>query len=90
MSFPNTANNIQTNPNLEQISPLWKTVRGLVLKTVVASVVVAGLIAALAALFGSFGEVHIKALATIILLVILALIAWFDAEVSTHKGNNFA
>jgi hypothetical protein len=91
MSFPNTINSVPVgNVTNESLSPLWSKVRGLVLKTVVVSVVVAGLIAAAAALFGSFGEVHIKALATIILVVALALLAWFDAEVSTNKGNNFA
>jgi hypothetical protein len=90
MSFPNAVTSVQPTNNDEQLSPLWSKVRGMVLKTIVGSVVFAGLIAAVAALFGSFGELHVKALATIVLVVVLAFLAWFDAEVSTNKGNNFA
>lgn len=69
---------------------LWKAVRPLVLKVIIGSVVAAALIGVAAMVVGEFGTLHLRAILTVIIIVVFSLLAWYDADVSSKRSHNFA
>lgn len=69
---------------------LWKAVRPLVLKVIIGSVVAAALIGVAAMVVGEFGTLHLRAILTVLIIVVFSLLAWYDADVSSKRSHNFA
>lgn len=63
--------------------------RVLVLKSIVASVVGAALVAVVSVLIGEFGSLSWRLLGTVTLFVLFSLMSWYDAEVSAKRAAWF-
>lgn len=72
------------------LEPAWARVRPLVFRTVIGAVVAAGLVGIIAVLVGDFGLVAVQLLLTIIVVVVFALLSWYDADVSSRRSGVFA
>jgi hypothetical protein len=68
----------------------WSSVRGLVLKAIVGSVIFAAAIAIFAIIVGSFGVIEGKLLTIVLLFIFFALGCLFDAAVVSPKNELFA
>lgn len=72
------------------IDPRWARVRPLVFRTIIGAVVAAGLVAIVAVLLGDFGRVAVQLLLTVVVVVVFALLSWYDADVSSRRSGRFA
>ncbi|WP_167136908.1 hypothetical protein [Diaminobutyricimonas sp. TR449] len=63
--------------------------RMLVLKSIVASVVGAALVAVVSVLVGEFGSLSWRLLGTVVLFILFSLMSWYDAEVSAKRATWF-
>ncbi|ROP72283.1 hypothetical protein [Curtobacterium sp. PhB115] len=72
------------------IDPRWARVRPLVFRTIIGAVVAAGLVGIAAVLLGDFGRVAVQLLLTIVVVVVFALLSWYDADVSSRRSGTFA
>ncbi|OIH98072.1 MULTISPECIES: hypothetical protein [unclassified Curtobacterium] len=72
------------------IDPRWARVRPLVFRTIIGAVVAAGLVGIVAVLLGDFGRVAVQLLLTIVVVVVFALLSWYDADVSSQRSGTFA
>ncbi len=72
------------------LEPAWARVRPLVFRTVIGAVVAAGLVGIIAVLVGDFGLVAVQLLLTIVVVVVFALLSWYDADVSSRRSGVFA
>lgn len=72
------------------LDPAWARVRPLVFRTVIGAVVAAGLVGIVAVLFGEFGLVAEQLLMTIVVVIVFALLSWYDADVSSRRSGAFA
>ncbi|MGG7307343.1 hypothetical protein ACQXVK_09135 [Curtobacterium sp. AB451] len=72
------------------IDPRWAKVRPLVFKTIIGAVVAAGLVGIVAVLLGDFGRVAVQLLLTVVVVVVFALLSWYDADVSSRRSGRFA
>ncbi|WIB63354.1 hypothetical protein [Curtobacterium sp. MCBD17_040] len=70
--------------------PVWARVRPLVFRTIIGAVVAAGLVGVVAVLIGDFGLVAIQLLLTITVVIVFALLSWYDADVSAKRSGAFA
>lgn len=68
----------------------WAKVRPLVFRTIIGAVVAAGLVGIVAVLLGDFGRVAVQLLLTIVVVVVFALLSWYDADVSSRRSGTFA
>ncbi|MBF4607912.1 hypothetical protein [Curtobacterium sp. VKM Ac-1393] len=68
----------------------WAKVRPLVFRTIIGAVVAAGLVGIVAVLVGDFGRVAVQLLLTIVVVVVFALLSWYDADVSSRRSGTFA
>lgn len=68
----------------------WAKVRPLVFRTIIGAVVAAGLVGIVAVLLGEFGRVAVQLLLTIVVVVVFALLSWYDADVSSRRSGAFA
>jgi hypothetical protein len=68
----------------------WARVRPLVLRTIIGAVVAAGLVGVVGVLLGDFGVVAVQLLLTILVVVVFALLSWYDADVSSRRSGLFA
>ncbi|KIQ06661.1 hypothetical protein [Curtobacterium flaccumfaciens] len=68
----------------------WARVRPLVFRTIIGAVVAAGLVGIAAVLLGDFGMVAVQLLLTIVVVVVFALLSWYDADVSSRRSGIFA
>lgn len=73
-----------------QIDPRWARVRPLVFRTIIGAVVAAGLVGIVAVLLGDFGRVAVQLLLTVVVVVVFALLSWYDADVSSRRSGTFA
>jgi hypothetical protein len=78
------------NTTLLQDKTVWSKVRPLVLKTIIGSVIASGAVALIAVVAGEFGTLHWQLFLTILLMTAFALLAWYDADVSSKRSHNFA
>jgi hypothetical protein len=69
---------------------VWGRVRPLVFRTIIGAVVAAGIVGVFAVLVGDFGTVAIQLLLTILVVVVFALLSWYDADVSSKRSGTFA
>jgi hypothetical protein len=79
----------------EQAAPqkyenVWAFVRPAVLKVIIGAVVAAALVGVVAIIFGTFGTIYLQAFLTIAVIVVFALLAWYDADVSSKRSSTFA
>lgn len=65
--------------------PTWARVRPLVFRTIIGAVVAAGVVGVVAVLIGDFGLVAAQLLLTITVVVVFALLSWYDADVSAKR-----
>ncbi|WP_420368766.1 hypothetical protein [Curtobacterium sp. L1-20] len=72
------------------IDPRWARVRPLVFRTIIGAVVAAGLVGIVAVLLGDFGRVAVQLLLTVVVVVVFALLSWYDADVSSRRSGRFA
>jgi hypothetical protein len=72
------------------LDPAWARVRPLVFRTIIGAVVAAGLVGIIAVLIGDFGLVAVQLLLTIVVVVVFALLSWYDADVSSRRSGAFA
>jgi len=72
------------------IDPRWARVRPLVFRTIIGAVVAAGLVGIVAVLLGDFGRVAVQLLLTVVVVVVFALLSWYDADVSSRRSGTFA
>ena len=72
------------------IDPRWAKVRPLVFRTIIGAVVAAGLVGIVAVLLGDFGRVAVQLLLTVVVVVVFALLSWYDADVSSRRSGTFA
>ncbi|TPG06679.1 hypothetical protein [Curtobacterium flaccumfaciens] len=72
------------------MDPRWARVRPLVFRTIIGAVVAAGLVGIAAVLLGDFGMVAVQLLLTIVVVVVFALLSWYDADVSSRRSGIFA
>lgn len=72
------------------MDPRWAKVRPLVFRTIIGAVVAAGLVGIAAVLLGDFGMVAVQLLLTIVVVVVFALLSWYDADVSSRRSGTFA
>jgi len=72
------------------IDPRWARVRPLVFRTIIGAVVAAGLVGIAAVLLGDFGRVAVQLLLTVVVVVVFALLSWYDADVSSRRSGTFA
>jgi len=72
------------------MDPRWARVRPLVFRTIIGAVVAAGLVGVAAVLLGDFGMVAVQLLLTIVVVVVFALLSWYDADVSSRRSGIFA
>lgn len=72
------------------IDPRWARVRPLVFRTIIGAVVAAGLVGIVAVLLGDFGRVAVQLLLTVVVVVVFALLSWYDADVSSRRSGGFA
>jgi hypothetical protein len=80
----------RTETGTRGLEPAWARVRPLVFRTVIGAVVAAGLVGIVAVLVGDFGLVAVQLLLTIIVVVVFALLSWYDADVSSRRSGVFA
>jgi hypothetical protein len=81
---------ITENTTVLQDKTVWSKVRPLVLKTIIGSVIASGAVALIAVVAGEFGTLHWQLFLTILLMTAFALLAWYDADVSSKRSHNFA
>ncbi|PZE68008.1 MULTISPECIES: hypothetical protein [unclassified Curtobacterium] len=74
----------------DAMDPRWARVRPLVFRTIIGAVVAAGLIGIIAVLIGDFGRVAVQLLLTVVVVVVFALLSWYDADVSSRRSGTFA
>jgi len=79
-----------TETGTRGLEPAWARVRPLVFRTVIGAVVAAGLVGIIAVLVGDFGLVAVQLLLTIVVVVVFALLSWYDADVSSRRSGVFA
>lgn len=72
------------------IDPRWARVRPMVFRTIIGAVVAAGLVGIVAVLLGDFGRVAVQLLLTVVVVVVFALLSWYDADVSSRRSGTFA
>jgi hypothetical protein len=65
----------------------WGWARPLVLKALIGALVAAALVGVFSALTGEFGPLAIRALSSIVISALLALLVWYDAEVSARRAD---
>ncbi|WP_167044730.1 hypothetical protein [Salinibacterium sp. ZJ454] len=71
------------------ITPTPNRARVLVLKSIVASVIGAALVAVVSVLVGEFAALSWRLLGTVMLFVVFSLMSWYDAEVSAKRAAWF-
>lgn len=76
--------------NVQKEEGLWGFVKPLVLKSIIGSVVAAGLVGVYAMVVGDFNTLHLQLILTIILIVAFSLMSWYDADVSSKRSSTFA
>lgn len=69
---------------------IWARVRPLVFRTIIGAVIAAGLVGVVAVLIGDFGTVGLQLLLMILVVVVFALLSWYDADVSSRRSSTFA
>lgn len=79
-----------TDEPTRRIDPRWAKVRPLVFRTIIGAVVAAGLVGIVAVLLGDFGRVAVQLLMTVVVVVVFALLSWYDADVSSRRSGTFA
>ncbi|PZF57449.1 hypothetical protein DEJ23_08215 [Curtobacterium sp. MCSS17_008] len=79
-----------TDDETGTIDPRWARVRPLVFRTIIGAVVAAGLEGIVAVLLGDFGRVAVQLLLTVVVVVVFALLSWYDADVSSRRSGTFA
>lgn len=79
-----------TDDPMGTIDPRWARVRPLVFRTIIGAVVAAGLVGIVAVLLGDFGRVAVQLLLTVVVVVVFALLSWYDADVSSRRSGAFA
>jgi len=85
-----TASTDSANDTDGTMDPRWARVRPLVFRTIIGAVVAAGLVGIAAVLLGDFGRVAVQLLLTIVVVVVFALLSWYDADVSSRRSGIFA
>jgi hypothetical protein len=84
------SNVASTSLNLKEEEGIWSLVKPLVLKSIIGSVVAAGLVGVFAMVVGDFNTLHLQLILTIILIVAFSLMSWYDADVSSKRSSTFA
>lgn len=79
-----------TDAGHDRPTGVWARVRPIVLRTIIGAVVAAGLVGVVAVLVGDFGTVAVQLLLTILVVVVFALLSWYDADVSSKRSSVFA
>ncbi|MCU1432938.1 MAG: hypothetical protein JWP95_2043, partial [Actinotalea sp.] len=79
----------QDRPVLQPLPARWAWVRPFVLRALVACLIAAALVGAVSALAGQFGPVAWRTLSTIVMVVVVSLLIWYDAEVSARRSDGF-
>lgn len=69
---------------------LWSFVKPLVFKTIIGAIVAAALVGVVAVILGEFGTLSLQLLATIGIIIVFTLLAWYDADVSSKRSHTFA
>lgn len=65
----------------------WGWARPLVLKVLIGALVAAAVVGVFSALTGAFGPLAVRALSSIAISALLALLVWFDSEVSARRAD---
>jgi hypothetical protein len=65
----------------------WGWARPLVLKVLIGALVAAAVVGVFSALTGEFGPLAVRALSSIAISALLALLVWFDSEVSARRAD---
>ncbi|KQO60336.1 hypothetical protein [Curtobacterium sp. Leaf261] len=79
-----------TQPADSHRPDVWARVRPLVFRTIIGAVIAAGLVGVVAVLIGDFGTVGLQLLLMILVVVVFALLSWYDADVSSRRSSTFA
>jgi hypothetical protein len=68
----------------------WKKFKPLVFKTIIGSIIAAALVGVLAVITGDFSTLSMRLIFTVLIIISFALLAWYDADVSSKRSHWFA